>query len=98
MKTTAYRCHVLRKLDMTVYGGSPATVETQHGDVTVRKALTPGYVAELGRIDDDVFAEAAAYGPTPAMALINLGEALTREADEVSRGLVIPFPALERAA
>jgi len=48
MRYTAAETETLRNLDTTVYGGSYAIVGTQHGEVTVRKALTPGYVAEIG--------------------------------------------------
>ena len=76
MKHTVRDCHLLMKLDIAVYSGKPASVGTQHGDVTVKKALIPGYSAQIG--EGEVW-DAIAYGPTPSMALLNLGEQLARK-------------------
>jgi hypothetical protein len=76
MKITVAYTQTLRRLDTTLYSGSPATVGTQFGDITVRKALTPGYVAEIG---DGELPDARAYGLTPAVAFLALGEALKDE-------------------
>ena len=88
MKHTVRDCHLLMKLDIAVYSGKPATVGTQHGDVVVKKALCPGYSAQIG--EGEVW-DAIAYGPTPSMALLNLGEALRRKANTQRLAKVLQF-------
>jgi hypothetical protein len=72
MKMTVTKCEVLRKLDQTLYAGQPAIVGTQYGDITVRKAMTPGYCATLG--EGDTFSDFYAYGFTPSTAFLALAE------------------------
>ncbi len=79
---------VLKKLDLAVYNGDKAVVETQFGDATVRTAGTGGYVAEIG---DGEIPESFAYGATPAMALLNLGDVLRREQAATQSRKVLPF-------
>jgi hypothetical protein len=88
MKHTVRDCHLLMKLDIAVYSGQPATVGTQHGDVTVKKALMRGYSAQIG---EGELWDAIAYGPTPSMALLNLGEALRRKANTQRLAKVLQF-------
>ncbi len=80
---------VLKKLDLAVYNGGEAVVETQFGDATVRTAGTGGYVAELGAGE---IPEAYAYGATPAMALQNLGDVIRREQAAAQSARIIEFP------
>ena len=90
MKHTVHNTQVLRKLDMTVYGGSPAAIDTQFGEIVVRKALTPGYIAEIG--GNEFLPDAYAYGLTPSIAFLNLGEILKREEAETKAANVVAFP------
>ena len=62
-------CVILKKLDQTVYGGAPAIIGTQYGDITVRKALMPGYVAQIGSGE---VPDKCAYGETPSIAFRKL--------------------------
>jgi hypothetical protein len=88
MKHTVRDCHILMKLDIAVYSGKPASVGTQHGDVVVKKALMAGYSAQIG--EGEVW-DAIAYGPTPSVALLNLGEALRRKAETERLAKVLQF-------
>ncbi len=80
---------LLKKLDLTVYNGNNAIVGTQFGDATVRTAGTGGYVAEIG---DGEIPESFAYGATPAMALLNLGDVIRREQAATQTARIIEFP------
>ena len=88
MKFTAIQSETLKKLDMAVYNDGAAIVGTQHGDVEVRKALTPGYCAEL-KDDPAAIMGTAAYGATPSIALINLGDVLRREQGAAKENVLV---------
>jgi hypothetical protein len=88
MKFTASQSETLKKLDMTVYTEGSAIVGTQHGDVEVRKALTPGYCAEL-KEDPAAIMGTTAYGVTPALALFNLGDVLRREQEAAKENVLV---------
>ena len=66
-------CVILKKLDLTVYSGTPAVIGTQYGDIRVRKAAIPGYCAEIG---EGLVPENCAYGETPSIAFQKLARAL----------------------
>ncbi len=78
-----------RKAGHPVYNNGEAIVGTQHGDATVRTAGTGGYVAEIG---DGEIPESFAYGATPAMALLNLGDVMRREQAATQSARIIDFP------
>ena len=87
-KFTVRETHILRKLDTALYSGSPASIDTQFGEVVVRKSMAPGYVAEL-RDGDDIPRHYAA-GPTPSIAFLKLADVVRaaeakRRADETAR-------------
>jgi hypothetical protein len=73
MRPTNFNAYILRRIDMALYTGDPVVVGTQFGDVSIRKALTPGYVAE---VRNSWFADMCTYGLTPSIAFVNLGFAL----------------------
>jgi hypothetical protein len=82
-KFTVTECEMFRRLDMTVYEGKTAQVGTQFGDVVVRKAVVPGYRAELDCGIDEVPDETA-IGPSPTVAFLAVCERL--KAREAAKG------------
>jgi hypothetical protein len=92
MRLTVTRCEALRRLDITLYGGEPAAVETHYGSVTVRNAATPGYCAIVGEASS--FSDNYAFGATPAVALLNLvGKLAARQQPgDFGPDNVLPFP------
>lgn len=83
----------LKDLDAAVYAGATVRIETQFGEIGIRKAGTLGYAADLK--PDEEFPERSAYGATPAIALLALRDKLRCRADTVSTSKVIAFPSLE---
>jgi hypothetical protein len=73
MLRTPHNADTLRKIDVSLYAGVPVVVGTQFGDVTIRKALTPGYIAELVQYGTG---EICTYGLTPSIAFMNLADTL----------------------
>ena len=67
---------------MTVYSGTPAVIGTQYGDMTVRKAMIPGYCAEIGigEVPDRY-----AYGETPSIAFQNLSKVIKAAKERAAR-------------
>jgi hypothetical protein len=92
MENSVHATQTLRRLDMHVYHGGAGQIDTQYGPITVRKALTPGYVAEIGTGD---VPDAYAFGATPAIAFLALGESLKDEEQRAKAAersnAVIPF-------
>lgn len=85
-------CDLLMTIDRMVYADSLWQVETAHGCAAIRKAKTPGYTAELH--DGDELPEAAGYGPTPAIAFLQLTEALEKHEIAQHTDNVIVFPSV----
>lgn len=90
MSFTILKCNALKKVDLAVYGGEVADVDTRFGPVLVRKALTPGYCAEKAHEADEL-SDTVAYGATPAMALLNLCEVLKRDHEAAKSENVLEF-------
>ena len=81
-------CVILKKLYMTVYGGTPAIIGTQYGDITVRKALMPGYVAQIGSGE---VSDKTAYGETPSIAFQKLAGIVKAAQSVKVRAKVLQF-------
>lgn len=81
-------CVILKKLDQTVYSGTPAIIGTQYGDITVRKAMIPGYCAEIGSGE---FPDRYAYGETPSIAFQKLAGIVKAAQSVKVRAKVLQF-------
>lgn len=81
----------LQELDAAVYAGADVRIETQFGEVGIRKAGVLGYAADLG--PDTEFPEDSAFGPSPSIALLNLRQFLLLRSHVVMRSAVVDFPA-----
>ena len=75
-------CVILKNLYMTVYGGTPAIIGTQYGDITVRKAMIPGYCAEIGSGETP---DRYAYGETPSIAFQKLAKVVKAAKEQAVR-------------
>jgi hypothetical protein len=90
-KLTPKQREALKELDAAVYAGTDVRIETQFGEIGIRRAGILGFAAELG--PDAEFPEDSAYGDTPSTALLKLRLFLFLKSYKVARPTVLSFPA-----
>lgn len=64
--------HILRKIDETCDANNPVTVDTQFGEVIIKRTSYKGFVAII-KYNNRLF---NIYSSVASVALLNLGDAL----------------------